>query len=191
MRLYMIRHGQTTANLNRVHAGQADVPLTDLGWQQAESIRPVLQRIPFDRVYSSDLTRAIDTQKAALPGVDGIRTPLLREYDVGSLAGVPIGQAPGDAGKRAAKARDYTYFGGENPDMFCARLRVFLQELEADPCDNVAAFAHGGVLSCMLRIVLKADIDLNAVSSQNCAIHVFEFDGERWKLLAWNYMSEI
>lgn len=191
MRLYVIRHGQTTANRDQVSSGQTDVPLTELGWQQAVRIRPMLQRIPFDRVYSSDLSRAVNTQKAALPGVEGIQTPLLREYDVGTLAGTPFGQAPGEDGKEAVRNREYTFFGGENPDMVCRRVKQFLEELEADPCDNVAAFAHGGVLSCLLRVVLNADIDLSAVSSKNCAIHVFEFDGTRWKLLAWNYMSEI
>lgn len=191
MRLYMVRHGQTTANLNRLYVGQTDVPLTELGWQQAESIRPVLQRIPFDRVYSSDLSRAVNTQKAALPGVNGIQTPLLREYDVGTLVGIPIGQAPGEEGKLAVKKHDFTIFGGENSEMVCDRLKVFLRELEADPCENVAAFAHGGVLGCMLQIVLNGKIDLSLVSSKNCAIHVFEFNGTQWKLLAWNYMAEI
>ena len=57
MKLFLIRHGQTTANVSRkAYCGQTDVPLTELGRQQAEAIRPILSRHQFDRVFSSDLS---------------------------------------------------------------------------------------------------------------------------------------
>ena len=90
MLLFLIRHGQTTANETGTYSGQTDVMLTELGKAQAEAIRPVLAQYKFDRVYSSDLTRAIDTQKLAIPEAQGICSPLLREMDVGSLAGQSI-----------------------------------------------------------------------------------------------------
>lgn len=87
MRLFMVRHGQTRANLERFFYGpNDDFPLTPLGQEQAKSIRPILENISFDRVYSSDYLRAIQTQQLALPGVEGIRLPILREMKSGDLA---------------------------------------------------------------------------------------------------------
>ena len=192
MKLFLIRHGQTTANVSRkAYCGQTDVPLTELGRQQAEQIRPILSRYQFDRVFSSDLIRAIDTQRIALPGIEGIRTALLREIDVGSLAGRTREEAVQQYGIDALKDRDYVEFGGENREIACARLRKFLSELENNPCENVVAFVHYGMMNCMMEIVLNAAYDRSATFSENCAIHVFEYDGSKWKLLAWNYMREI
>lgn len=194
MKLFLIRHGQTTANLDMVYAGQTDVPLTDLGRQQAEAIRPILAPVSFDKIYSSDLSRAIDTQRLAIPGAEGIRTPLLREYDVGSLVGVDFArgrQLFAQAQTDSSLMRDYSLFGGESPRMVCDRIREFLSMLEAESCENVAAFVHNGIMNSMLRIVLGTEFDTAAVKSQNCAINIFEFDGTRWRLFAWNYMGGI
>ena len=80
MKLFMIRHGQTTANETVTYAGQTDAKLTELGKQQAAAIAPVLEGIPFDKVYSSDLSRAYVTQQLALPDYTATLLPLLREY---------------------------------------------------------------------------------------------------------------
>ena len=194
MKLFFIRHGQTVANADQTYSGHSDVPLSEQGRREAEALRSVLADIPFDRVYSSDLSRAIDTQRLALPGVEGIRTTLLREYDVGALAGRAFGDPPKEfTGDMAyvRRMRDYTPFGGENAQMVRARLKAFLAQLEADPCENVAVFAHGGLMSCMLQIVLDAEIAPTAIAINNCCINVFDFNVQRWRLLAWNYRGSV
>ncbi len=195
MRLFMVRHGQTYANKERVFYGSDEVGLTERGREQAQSIRPILESIHFDRVYSSDYLRAIETQRLALPGVEGIRTPLLREIHGGSLRGKPysyVREHPELYGDWSPSKDESGYkpVGGESMDDVSERLKIFLTSLEEDPCDNVVAFVHNGVLGCMLRLVLGADtFKRNAAASTNCAIHVFEYDKEKnlWKLLAWNY----
>lgn len=191
MKLYLIRHGQTVTNVQRVYTGQADVPLTPLGRQQAEAIRPILQDIPFDKVFTSDLSRAVDTQRLALPGIEGEPTPLLREYAVGSLEKVSFTQCDALLGKETGRTNDFSAFGGESTPMVCSRLKEFLTSLEQQPWENVAAFAHNGIMKCMLRLVLNTDFDGSVVPSNNCAVHVFAYEGGKWKLLAWNYMSKV
>ena len=194
MRLFLVRHGQTTANFDKTYAGQTDVPLTEAGRREAESLRPVLAGFSFDKVFSSDLCRAVDTQLIALPGIVGQQTTLLREYDVGALAGRAFGDIPAEYTADMAyvrRVRDYTPFGGENSQMVSQRLRKFFSMLEEDPCENVIAFVHGGLMSCALQIVLNAEFDRTAVVTNNCAIHVFEYDGTHWRLLAWNYKGEL
>lgn len=191
MRLFLIRHGESEANEKGIYAGQTEVKLTERGREQARAIRPVLEKIHFDRVYTSDLGRAVETQRLAIPGVEGIQTPLLREYDVGSLVGKSFVCAEALHVKRIANKRDYTIFGGENSSMVCDRMREFLSELEKDPCENVAAFAHNGIMLAMLRVVMDVDFNYAIARSGNCAIHVFSYEGGQWRLLAWNYMSSL
>lgn len=60
-RIYVARHGQSTWNLERRWAGHADVPLTDLGRQQARDAARALRDEQFARVTSSSLQRARET----------------------------------------------------------------------------------------------------------------------------------
>jgi len=192
MKLFLIRHGQTTANFKKNFVGQSDVPLPETGRQQAEAIRPILAKFPFDRVFSSDLSRAIDTQKISLPFEGAERTELLREYSVGTLEGRNWEEFYAN-GQNAEirKTRNYTSFGGENSEMVQSRVRKFLKELEDSPSDYVAAFAHCGLMTVFLQVVLGASFDHRITQTPNCAIHVFEYDGNKWSLLAWNYMKEL
>ena len=189
MRVYLVRHGQSEANLNRRYAGQSDVKLTPLGLQQAEAVRPVLKGIEFDKVYSSDLSRAIDTQRAALPGYTAEQTPLLREISVGNLAGKSIAEFWEKYGgvSQTAQYGDYTPYGGENRQMLDARVLQFMKTLEDAPWENVAIFAHRGVLVSFLRNILGDTFTNNAIQCDNCAIFVLEHTEKGWCVLALNY----
>lgn len=191
MKLYMMRHGQTFANLEQVYAGQEDVALTEKGRAQAEHLRTLLQPVHFDAVFSSDLSRAIDTQKIALPQWEGIRTPRLREFHVGSLTGKNYKELAKLHGTAYQKARDYSGFGGENAAMVKARLSAFLEEIMAEDYENVAVFAHHGTMISMLEIALQADFNRMAVSTDNCSVSVFEYDGSKWILKLWNYTGHL
>lgn len=193
MKVYTIRHGQTTANVEQRYSGQSDVKLTELGRSQAAAIAPILADIPFDKVYSSDLSRAMDTQKLALPGYEAETTPLLREVDVGYLAGHTFAEmrhlTGGENPTRVTS--DYTPYGGENVDMINARVRKVMDMLQEKPYENVAVFAHNGVLNSFLQNVLEIRCDRSRLKNNNCGINVYEYNGEKWTLLAWNYKGKI
>ena len=191
MKLFFVRHGQTKANNQRIYVGQSDVPLTDAGREQARRIRPILEKFPFDKVYTSDLSRAYETQQLALPFEGAIHTKLLREMDVGTAQGQLYGEPFKNISAEEKKTKGYTLFGGESRAMVCDRVREFFKELEADPCEYVAAFAHAGLINCAAQVVLDSGSLAGKVSSPNCGIHVFEFKDGVWQLLAWNYMGDI
>ena len=191
MKLFLIRHGQSVANLHSYYAGQMDMPLTELGISQAAAIAPLLAPYRFDKVYSSDLSRAKSTCENALPGVDYETLALLREYDVGRLEGVALGSVPRIHVAEPEKRPDYTDYDGENALMVCARAKQFLEMLEGEPHEYVAAFSHFGFINCLLRTILGAAYDSKRVFTTNCSVHVVEFDGKQWRILALNYGLEV
>ena len=64
MILYLIRHGESTSNVNKTFTGQKEAALTELGHKQADCISRYFLGVHIDRIYASDLSRAYDT---ALP----------------------------------------------------------------------------------------------------------------------------
>ena len=60
--VYLLRHAQSVANTKGILAGQDDsVELSKAGFKQAESLISYLSAIKFSKVYSSPLTRCIQT----------------------------------------------------------------------------------------------------------------------------------
>lgn len=88
--IYLVRHGQAQCNLDRIITGQTESPLTDVGRDEARKLKERLGAIHFDRVVSSDLSRAVETAKS-LVGTDATieQFPELRERTFGKLEGEP------------------------------------------------------------------------------------------------------
>lgn len=193
MKLYMIRHGQSTANAQRFHAGWAQVPLTEQGMMQARSAVRLLNGIQFDRIYVSDLLRAQQTLAAVLPGVESITTSLLREINVGDLAGKSTDECLKIYGEQylADKAvHNFVTYGGEDDAMHLDRIRRFSVRLEQDVQPNVAAFCHEGSIRCMLDLVTGQRYRRKDYPLDNGSVSIFEFTDDHWMLIAWNVTAD-
>ncbi len=86
----IIRHGESTANLERRFAGHYNAPLTDLGSRQAMATAEYIkENYKVDKVFASDLDRAFTTGKATadLLGLDITPTSELREIFAGDWEG--------------------------------------------------------------------------------------------------------
>ena len=61
-RLYLVRHGRTAGNAVR-YVGWGDEPLDEVGHEQARALAAQLAGQPIDVVFSSPLSRALDTAR--------------------------------------------------------------------------------------------------------------------------------
>jgi len=92
-RIYIVRHGETDWNKHRKYQGQTDVPLNEEGRRQAEALAVALKgSLPFDRIVSSDLHRAVETAEIMTRGFD---TPVqtdeaFREINFGDWEGLDM-----------------------------------------------------------------------------------------------------
>ena len=66
MKFILVRHGETEWNTSRKFGGHTDVPLNDTGRKQAKAAGEKLMGEHIDRVYCSDLSRAVDTAEAIM-----------------------------------------------------------------------------------------------------------------------------
>lgn len=84
--VHLVRHARTAWNAERRFLGRTDVPLDDLGREQAAALALRFREVPLDAVYASPLARARET--AAALG-EPIVCPGLVEMDMGELEGLP------------------------------------------------------------------------------------------------------
>ncbi|WP_340620409.1 adenosylcobalamin/alpha-ribazole phosphatase [Xenorhabdus siamensis] len=61
MRLFLVRHGQTRANIDNVFCGKTDLPLTEIGIQQGQQVADALKNITFHAIHCSEMQRAQQT----------------------------------------------------------------------------------------------------------------------------------
>lgn len=86
--LYLLRHGESVANVRRVFAARkVDPPLTDMGIQQVTRQAESLKAIELSAMYASPLLRASQTAEILSQrcGLEVTFSDALREVDVGIL----------------------------------------------------------------------------------------------------------
>jgi len=149
LQLILIRHGETEWSRVGRHTGRTDLPLTDVGREEAVAVARTLRDWSIDGVYSSPLSRARET--AQLAGFDrDVRVDeRLVEWDYGVYEGERTG------GLRATipdwSVWTHEIIDGESVDEVGARADAFLQTVEREIVEgNAVVFAHGHLLAILI-----------------------------------------
>jgi probable phosphoglycerate mutase len=167
--LYLVRHGET--DWNRAHRiqGSTDVPLNDTGRLQARRAGRLLARRSWDGIYSSPLSRALET--AEILGEElGLGAPLT----LAALVERNYGEAEGLTDRQIARRYPGTtpVPGRESRDEVRQRVVPALLSLAEDnPGRHLIVASHGAVIRTLLMAV-NAPIERGAAIT-NGSIHSF------------------
>jgi broad specificity phosphatase PhoE len=157
--LYLLRHGESVANVERVFAARkVDPALSEAGRRQVRGQIGMLRGVRFDACYASPLLRT--RQSAAILsealGLRFVEADALREVDVGRLDGQP--QA--DARNRAVYEdvvqsweqglASAAFPGGESLDDVRARFAGLLGDLARRPERSVLLVGHCLLFMCVI-----------------------------------------
>lgn len=158
MRLFLIRHGQSRANVDAIIQG-GDDPLTDLGRTQAHAAgKHLADRRGVTHLYASPMARARETAEIIGNYLD-LKPSLeagLAEIDPGTAVGMTWDEWTATNPELAERLRsnkrtlEDRWEGGESGQEFVDRIfasydRIVTQHLGTD--DVVAVVSHGGPLS--------------------------------------------
>lgn len=148
MEVILIRHTHVGVEKGTCY-GWTDVPVADTFEEEAAVTKANLARFePFDRAYSSPLTRA--TKLAAYCGhTDATTDPRLKEMNMGEWEMQKFDEIKDENLQKWYD--DYMHLaptGGESFPELYSRVADFLDELRRKDYSRVAVFAHGGVLIC-------------------------------------------
>jgi probable phosphoglycerate mutase len=180
----LVRHGETEWSLSGRHTGSTDIPLTDKGRKQAQSLLDPLKKWDFSLVLVSPLARAQET--ARLAGIDGkaITEENLREWNYGEYEG----RTTANIRKEIPNWTIFTgkVFGGETADEVGARADQVIERVDATD-GAVALVAHGHIL----RILGARWMGLPAINGSNLALgtatlSVLGYERETKVITQWN-----
>jgi alpha-ribazole phosphatase len=195
-RIYLIRHGQTESNHNKIYQGRIDTELNEAGKIQAAATARHLAAQPLAAVYSSPLKRALATAEAvaeahALP----VRVAAdLQEMDFGLWEGLSFEQIQSAFPQLAAQWLDTFYEvdlpEGESFTKLGQRVGVPFRSIVSDhQGQEVALIAHGGVNCVIICDCLGLPYSqLRTLWQDNGALSLLETDGCVWRLVLNNYL---
>ncbi|MEA3136675.1 MAG: hypothetical protein QOC71_956 [Thermoplasmata archaeon] len=196
-RIYLVRHGQTTANAQEVVQGpRIDAELSELGQRQAASLAEALAGAPLHAVYTSPLTRARQTaealvQRHAVRAAPSDATgslavqvvPELYEMDYGHFIGQGYAAIRDEMDQVLDAWRmgfvDQPFPGGESALLAQHRIRPFASRLvQAAETNDVAVVAHGRINRVLIATVTGAGLQrLEEFPQSNASITELDVAG--------------
>ncbi len=180
MKLFLVRHGQTNHNRERILQGQLDTELSELGKEQAKKVSERLKDHYFTKIFSSDLQRASFTAKeiAKHHETEIIYDERLREKKYGDFTGKKSLSV--DWSKIPGKPCDQRPPNGESPRDHAIRVKDFIDNLEGE--GNILLVSHGGTIKALLHVLLGRDMDdlLFNVKPKNTCVYIIEKKGDEY-----------
>ena len=164
MKLLLIRHGESEADLLDVHEGRADFPLTERGRRQAQSMAAaVAKRETITKIYASTLTRAKETAMflSSAAGIPVIFDEDLMEFNNGLLAGLSRKEADEKYPMIPDLPVDQAVYGMESMLAFRQRAERALNRImtENNSDDTVAVVSHGGMINQLYHALLGLPVE--------------------------------
>jgi ribonuclease H / adenosylcobalamin/alpha-ribazole phosphatase len=179
----LLRHGQTALSAERRFAGRGDIPLTDVGLEQAAAAAARLaQRGNIDLVVTSPLLRAQQTAQAV---ADAVGVPLaedvdLAETDFGRWEGMTFGEVmarwPDEMAAWMADA-DAAPPGGESFAAVAVRVDAAL--------DRLLAAHHGQTVVVVSHVTPIKTIVCRALLAPTAALFRIHLDVAALSEAAW------
>lgn len=149
LRVFVIRHGQTNENVQKILQGHLDTSLNQTGVEQAQKVAIALRGIPFENFVSSDLQRCKQTlQYIQLfhPDIPTRYSANLRERDMGECQGMYLTDA------LAKYGTNFRNIGEAKADFIDRIEKEWNYLIQHNPSSrNVAICTHGGVVTGFLN----------------------------------------
>ncbi|MBF1051900.1 MAG: histidine phosphatase family protein [Peptostreptococcaceae bacterium] len=155
--VYLIRHAQTTMNIEQRYAGLLDCELSEYGYEQLEQLKEKMKCYDIKECYTSPSKRAKLTAKSFWE--NPIEVYDLHEMDFGDADGmkfVEVNDKYPELGKKMLKNGDDIHFpNGESQDNMRKRAKkVYDEILSKSKSDSIAIVSH----ACVIRAIISKEV---------------------------------
>lgn len=192
-RIWIIRHAETDYNAQRRWQGRLNIPLNDVGREQAAQLAGYLKGKSISTIYSSPLERAWQT---AMPISETLNCELIADERWSELnAGIFQGLTGTDA--QTKYPSEWAAYRGENGftyripegeslhDLQQRGLAAWQDAVDQNRGEQIAIVSHGGTIR-MLLMGLFGDAAMDDVALPNTSISIVEWWSEvdEWQLVS-------
>lgn len=157
-KIFLLRHGLTSANLEGKYIGDTDIDLCEEGAAELISLMQEFEYPNVGRVYTSPLKRAIQTARLIYPQMTPVTVENLREYSFGEFENKTIAELENtDEFVEWVKSnQEITPKGGEKMSAFKKRivegLDLVIKDMMRDQVSEAALITHAGVIMSILSL---------------------------------------
>ena len=193
MKLLVIRHGESEADLLDVHEGRADFALTERGHRQAEAMANyVADNYDISKIYASTLTRAKQTAQhlSDKTGISIVFDENLMEFNNGLLAGLPRAVVREKYPEVPDLPIDKAVYGQESQVEFRQRAESALSRIinEAENDETVAVVSHGGMINQLYRSFFNMPVDcIYFFNTADTGIHIWSLTDRERRVIKANF----
>lgn len=196
-RLLVWRHGETTYNATGRWQGQLDVPLSEVGLEQAAYAAKMLAAQGVSRIVASDLQRTAQTAQALADeaAVPVTFEPRFREIDTGEWSGLTSTEVYAqfsETSRRIAAGEDLPRGGtGETVADVAERVTAGAQEVISGmtPGETVVIAGHGfsGKILVASLVGLPQQVAHSSLQGlDNCHWAELAQHRDQWRIVGWN-----
>lgn len=185
LKIYFLRHGETTYSQSGGYCGILDPELTAEGQEMAQAFAEAYKSAPWNAVYCSPMKRTIATAKplCAAIGIDPQLRDGLKEIHYGEWEGKT------QADVKANFTEDYVQWltepawnpptGGETAVQIASRTSLVITEIQQKyPDGNVLVVSHKATIRVLLCSLLGIDLGRyrDRIDMPAASISVVKFD---------------
>jgi alpha-ribazole phosphatase len=184
MNLYLVRHGQTESNLQNRYLGSFEEELSLQGVNEIRKTKELIKQVCFDKIFSSERKRAIDSAKI-LVDKEMACDFRLNERDFGIFENKTYKEIcdkyPTERNAWEENWIDYKIPKGESVKEAYERVVEFMEMLEKENYENCLVVAHGGIIRLIYCYILGGDVNnFWKFTSKNGNISIVRFQYNNW-----------
>lgn len=182
----LIRHGETEWNLLGKFQGCTDIELSKVGINQAKLLKGRING-EFDYIYSSPLSRALETAKIVTSNTDKevFIAPEIREINFGEWEGLTVKEISENYPEifkawRTDKKMSYICGGDASINNAANRAKdCILEIVSKHKGKTVLIVAHGGIIKAGLIVIFEWDMTMyHKIALGNTCINTIVFNEE-------------
>ena len=196
-RLYLVRHGESEANVAGVLQGQTHGALTATGRDAAGRLGRALASLPVAErpttILTSDLRRAVETAEiiAEALGIIPQHLPAAREWNVGDLDGLPAAALRDAIERSGLSAAEFAPPGGESLSELQARAARALDDLAREAAEEPRSserertllVSHGDFIRMAIGAAASMPIDeATAIALRNTSLTELVLGEGSWRV---------
>lgn len=184
MNLYLVRHGQTVGNSEGRYIGTYEEELSQYGISQIENSKRLIKNVCFDKVFSSNRKRAMDSAKILVDN-KVICDHRLNERNFGIFENKTYREIcenyPIDQKAWEEDWINYKISDGESVKEVYERAVEFTRMIEKEDCKNCLVVTHGGIIRLIYCYILGGDLNnFWRFDPRNGSVTILKFTYDNW-----------